>query len=241
MGQSRVLQTPSVPLQGASAQVAPRHRALVVGHARQRGHLLAGLDVRHVQDLVHVQVVVLQLPEQHLSVGPAHHADAQGFGLPVHPVGGRGGLAGLVRAGLILAGLAQLAPTLDFTVRVGLSGLGLVLERGNPLHWPELAVDLGESRGFDSTAAAAGVGGNTTTPVDGRSCRRDTGERFASVTCSEGNCNLFFGKSVCPILTDWIPVLLLFMVFFPNDNDTACHTANCDRHYLLQDAKQHIT
>lgn len=173
VGQRRVLQTPSVPLQGASSQVAPRHRALVVGHARQRGHLLAGLDVRDVQDLVHVQVVVLQLSEQHLRVGPARHADAQRFGLPVRPIARRGGLTGLVQVGLILAGLARLAPARDFAVRVGLGGLGLVLEGGNPLHWPELAVDLGQSRGFDSTAADASVGGDPTTPVDGRSCRRD--------------------------------------------------------------------
>ena len=174
VGQSGAHQAPPPgPLQRTPPQVAPRHRALVVGDARQRGHLLTGFDVRHVQDLVHVQIVVLQFPEQSLRVVPSNADAGQALPLPPRPVGGGGGVSWLVGAGVLFTGLPWLPQpqplTRGFPIRVGVCGLRLVFEGRDSLHRPELTMDLGKPRGFDSPAT---VGGNPTTPVDGWSCTR---------------------------------------------------------------------
>ncbi len=146
-----------------------------MGDARQRGHLLTGLDIRHVQDLIHVQVIVLKLAEQSLGVVPSNDTNAaattaQTLCLSSRRVRGGGGLSLFVRAGVIFTGLLWLAEplALDFTIRVRVSGLWLVFERGDPLHRTKLAVDFRNPCGFDSPAA---VGGNATAPVDGWSCK----------------------------------------------------------------------
>lgn len=177
VGQRRALQpSRAVPLQGPSTQVGPRYRALVMRNARKGRHLLAGFDIRHVQDLVHVQVVVLQLPEQSLRVvrsddAAAAAAAAEGLGFPLTPIGGGGGRRRLLKAGLIFTGLPWLPQplALELPVRLRVRSLRLVFEGRHPLHGSELAVDLSQPGWLDDAAA---VGGNAAAPVDGRSCRR---------------------------------------------------------------------
>lgn len=176
VGQSRVLQpsTP-VPLQGASAQVAPYYWALVMGNTRQCGHLLTGLYIRHIQDFVHVQIVVLQLPKKRLRIIPSNDAEAatETLRFAFQPISRGGCLGWFVRAGVSFTALPWFPQslTLDFTIRVRVGGLWLVFERWNPLHRPELTMDFSKSSRFDSPTA---VGGNATVPIDSWSCKRST-------------------------------------------------------------------
>lgn len=143
-------------------------------NARESRHLLTGFYIRHVQDLVHVQIVVLQLPEQSLwVVGSTAAAAAEALGFPFRPIGGGGGggRRGFLKAGVIFTGLPWLpqALVLELPIRLRVRSLRLVFEGRHPLHRAELAVDLSQSAWFDDSAA---VGGNAAAPVDGRSCRR---------------------------------------------------------------------
>lgn len=142
-------------------------------------HLLTGFYIRHIQDLIHIQIVVLQLPEQSLWVvrsddtatAAAVAAAAEALCFPFRPIGRGGGRRPFVKAGVIFVALPWLPQplVLELPIRLRVRSFRLMFKGRHPLHRSELTVDLSKSSWFDDSAA---VSGNAPAPVDGWSCRR---------------------------------------------------------------------